>query len=113
MAPPEMAMHISPLSSLARSGLSSTVMEKSIGQILAKPRPAASTPASDSGLEPLIRAAAPRTPSKAESRKQVRGDMTVKMALPSSRPTVNVRKKTVGPQKAAVSLSMPNPWRVG
>ena len=42
-APPEMAMHIRPLSSLAHSGLFSMVMENSIGQILAKPSPAAIT----------------------------------------------------------------------
>ena len=49
-APPEMAMHMRPLSSLARSGLSSTVIEKSIGQILAKPSPAATMPAKADGL---------------------------------------------------------------
>ena len=38
-------MHISPESSLARSGFSSTVIEKSIGQMFANPSPAATTPA--------------------------------------------------------------------
>ena len=107
MAPPEMAMHIRPLSSLARSGLSSTVIENSIGQMLAKPRPAATTPASASGLEPVIKAAAPSRPSKAESRKQVRGDMTVSTALPSSRPMVSNRKKTAGPEIAGRVLVHP------
>jgi hypothetical protein len=33
-----MAMHIKPLSSLAASGFSSTVIENRIGQMLAKPK---------------------------------------------------------------------------
>ena len=43
-------MHINPESSFARSGFSSTVIENNIGQMLAKPRPAATTPANASGL---------------------------------------------------------------
>ena len=53
-APPEMAMHIRPLSSLAHSGFSSTVMEKSIGQMLANPRPPQTIPANANSLTRVI-----------------------------------------------------------
>jgi len=52
-------MHIKPLNSLARSGFSSTVMEKSMGQMLAKPNPAAKTPAIAKDWDPVINATPP------------------------------------------------------
>ena len=107
-APPEMAMHIRPLNSLARSGFSSTVIEKSIGQMLANPRPAATTPAMASTFEPVISAPAPINPSSADSRKHVRGVITVSTAPPNNRPIVSNKKKNAGPKLLAVFSSTAN-----
>ena len=90
-------MHMSPLSSLAHSGFFSTVMEKSIGQMLANPRPAATTPATARAPAPVSRAAVPASPTRAERRKQARGLIRVSSALPARRPTVSRRKKRAGP----------------
>jgi len=66
-------MHIRPESSFARSGFSSTVMENNSGQILAKPSPAATTPAYDSHFTSAMKTAAPKRPSRAETRKKTLG----------------------------------------
>ena len=94
-------MHIRPLSSLAHSGLFSTVIEKSIGQMLAKPSPAAMTAGIARPDAPVMRMPAPSTPSSAERRKQVRGLMTARIAPPRSRPMVSIKKKRVGPHLLA------------
>ena len=113
MAPPEMAMHISPESSLAHSGFSSTVMENNNGQILAKPSPAAPTPAIASHWMPVIRAPAPSTPKSAERRKNARGLNTVSTKPPRIRPMVNRRKNIAGPKVLAVDSFTPMLFSVG
>ena len=100
-------MHISPLSSLPRAGSSSTVIENSIGQMLAKPRPAASTEGTASGAPPNIRPRAPASPRAADRRKNARGLITVSTAPPTSRPTVSIRKKNGAPNLVAAASATP------
>ena len=64
-APPKMAMHMRPESSAARCGRASTVMENRSGQMLAKPRPQTTTPATATAGMPLMRPRMPRMPRPA------------------------------------------------
>jgi len=106
-------MHIRPLNSLDRAGSSSTVIENNIGQMLAKPRPAASTEGIANCVPPNIRPATPTNPSDADNRKKLRGLITVSTAPPTNRPTVSIRKKNGAPNLAACASSTPTSFISG
>ena len=75
------------------------MIENSIGQMLANPSPAQTTPAIASGVLPAIISPPPINPSRADARKQANGLMTVRTAPPMRRREGKQQEESRWPQQ--------------
>ena len=108
MAPPTMAVTMSPDNSFALAGIASTVIEKINGKMLAKPRPIMKILVITIYWPPSSRPTNPRIENNTVTIKKFLGDTQLRISAPRNLPVINAIKKKRVPSNPSLAISYPN-----